>query len=102
MVLVAWSWVGVPRPTKVENTCLLKPPSMMTSGLPPAIQISCRTFLSWLSVNARGVPSTRVLEPSAEVGSAAPPAEPLSVLVLIQDRTDAYLRATPSPVDTAN
>src|SRR3954471_24486609 len=97
------SSVGVARPVKVENTCLLKPPVKIVSGLPPLFQIFCSTDFSCASVKARWVPSVRVPAPSAAAGSAAPPALPLSVLVLIQDRIDAVLRGlvVPSPAALA-
>jgi hypothetical protein len=83
---------------KVENTCLLKPPTMITSGLPPELQADCSTDLSCASVNTRWLPSVRVPVPSAADGS-----EPdLLVLVLIQDNTEAVLRAVESePVTLA-
>ena len=52
--------IGVERPVKVENCCLLKLFTMMVSGLPPATQIAANTPLSSASVNARCVPSVRV------------------------------------------
>src|SRR5207302_8399777 len=42
---------------------------------------------------ARCVPSVRVPVPSAADGSAAPPAEPFDVLLLIQESTEAVTRA---------
>src|SRR5712692_9068096 len=66
------SSVGVARPVKVDITCLLKPPSMMVSGLPPLFQMLCSTALRFASVKARCVPSVRVPVPSAAEGSARP------------------------------
>src|SRR5262249_18431513 len=74
--------------------CLLKPPTMIMSGLPPAFQIDCSTLLRFASVKARCVPSVRVPVPSAAAGSE-PPA-PFDVLLLIQDSTEAGLRAVVS------
>ncbi len=88
------SSIGDARPVKVENTCLLKPPVMITSGLPPAFQTACSTVLRLASVKMRCVPSVRVLAPVAAAGSE-PPA-PLLVLVLIQDSTEAVVRAVAS------
>src|SRR5262249_61993868 len=85
------SSVGVARPVKVENTCLLKAPVKIVSGLPPAVHAALSTVLSRASVNTVCVPSVRVPVPSAAAGSA-PPA-PFAVLVLIQDRIEAGLRA---------
>src|SRR6266850_3728660 len=94
------SSVGVARPVKVDITCLLKPPSMMVSGLPPLFQMLCSTALRLASVKARCVPSVRLPVPSAAEGSA-PPA-PFDVLVLIQERIEAVLRAVESePVTLA-
>ena len=67
---------------------------MMMSGLPPLFQIDCSTVLRSASVNARCVPSVRVPVPSAAAGSE--PAAPFDVLVLIQDRIEAVLRAVVS------
>src|SRR5262245_25885827 len=67
---------------------------MMVSGLPPEFQIDCSTAFRLASVKARCVPPVRVPVPSAADGSA-PPA-PFDVLVLIQERIEAVLRATAS------
>ena len=92
--------IGVARPVKLENACLLKPPTMIMSGLPPAFQIDCSTVLRFASVNARCVPSIRVPVPSAAEGSE--PVAPFDVLLLIQDSTEAVLRAVVSlPVTLA-
>src|SRR5262249_53884465 len=99
-VLDTLSSICVARPVKVENTCLLKPPVMMVSGLPPLFQIDCRTFLSWPSLKLRAVPSVRAPVPSAAEGSA--PEAPFEVLVLSHDSTVAVLRAVESlPVTLA-
>jgi hypothetical protein len=37
------SSIGVERPVKVENCCLLKPPTMMVSGSPPLFHADCST-----------------------------------------------------------
>ena len=94
------SWIGEARPTKVENCCLLKAPVKMVSGLPPLVQIDCSVVFSCASVKARCVPSVRVPVPSAAEGSAAPPAEPLDVLLLIQERTEAVAHQELPPEDS--
>src|SRR5215471_2040718 len=86
--------IGVDRPVKVENTCLLKAPVLMTFGLPPATQMPFRTALSFASVKAAWVPSVRVPVPLAAAGSEPP--VPLEVFDLIQERTEARLRAVAS------
>ncbi len=47
-------------------------------------------------MKARCVPSVRVPVPSAAAGSAAPPAVPFDVFDLIQESTEAVLRAVVS------
>src|SRR5580698_2643302 len=88
------SSIGEARPVKVENTCLLKPPTMIVSGLPPLFQIDCSTVLRFASVKIRCVPSLREPVPSAADGSA--PETPFEVLLLSQDSTEAVLRAVAS------
>ena len=73
---------------------MLKPPVMIRSGLPPAFQIDCSTVFRFVSVNRRCVPSVRVPVPSAAEGSE--PEAPLELLLLIQDSTEAVLRAVES------
>src|ERR1700692_4863935 len=85
------SSTGVARPVKVEKVCLLKAPVMITSGLPPALQIEDSAALRLASVKARWVPSVRVPVPSA-ADASAPPA-PFWVFDFTHERIEARLRA---------
>src|SRR5438093_8606198 len=86
--------MAVDRPVKVENTCLLKAPVKMTSGLPPLVQIEDNTDFSSASVNAIcTLASTRMPVPSLGFeGSAGEPAVPFDVLLEIQERIEAVFR----------
>src|SRR5260221_4150801 len=84
--------MGVDRPVKVENACLLKAPVIMTSGLPPATQIEFKTVFIFASVKPTCAPSVRVPVPSAEVGSEPVPF--LKVLEKIHETTEAVRRAS--------
>src|SRR5260221_5259495 len=84
--------IGVERPVKVLNCCLLKAPVIITSGLPPAVQIELKTVFRFASVKATCAPSVRVPVPSAEAGSEPVPV--LTVLEKIHDTTEAVRRAS--------
>jgi hypothetical protein len=82
---------------QVENTCLLKPPVMTMSGLPPLFQIDCSTLFRFASVKARWVPSVRLPVPSAADGSA--PEAPKTTTEFSAARRSISLDASPNGDD---
>ena len=88
-----------PLPVKADIACLLKEPTMIRLGSPPASAVAAKADFSKSSVNARAVPATRMSEPSPVADVAPAPSEALDT---IQDSMPAVTRAAEAvPADLA-